>query len=53
MNLVYFESPKILKSFDVSIDAKILFFKVSVTIGPSHSLLTVCYYELFNEITVK
>ena len=35
-------------SFDVSIDIKILFFRVLVTIEPSHFLLTVRYCKLFD-----
>ena len=35
-------------SFDVSIGIKIPFFRVSVTIKPSRSLLTVRYHELFD-----
>jgi hypothetical protein len=35
-------------SFDVSIGIKILFFRISVTIEPGRSLLTVRYHELFD-----
>jgi hypothetical protein len=35
-------------SFDVSIGIKIPFFRVSVTIEPGCSLLTVRYHELFD-----
>ena len=37
-------------SFDVSIGIKIPFFRVSVTIEPGRSLLTVRYHELFDII---
>jgi hypothetical protein len=37
-------------SFDVSIGIKIPFFRVSVTVEPGRSLLTVRYHELFETI---
>ena len=37
--------------FDVSMDIIIPCFRVSVTIEPGRSLLTICYHELF-EIAV-
>jgi hypothetical protein len=38
-------------SFDVPIGIKIPFFRVSVTIEPGRSLLTVRCYELFDNIS--
>jgi len=48
MNFIYLESALKANSFDVFIVFKIVFFRVSVTIGPSRFLLTVCYHELFD-----
>ena len=41
-------SIKKIDSSDVSIGIKISFFRVSVTIQPGHSFLTVRCHELFN-----
>ena len=43
-----FEISKKSDSFDVSIGIKISFFRVSVTVEPGHSLLTVRYHELLD-----
>jgi hypothetical protein len=43
---------RINNSFYVSIAIKIVRFKVSVTIVPSCSLLTVCYQELFDSVYI-
>ena len=48
MKLIYLKSAKKSDSFNVSIGIKILFFRVSVTIEPGRSLLTVRYQELFD-----
>jgi hypothetical protein len=47
MKLIYLKSALKSDSFDVSIGIKIPFFRVSVTIEPGRSLLTVRYHELF------
>jgi len=48
MKLIYLKSELKSDSFDVSIGIKIPFFRVSVTIEPGRSLLTVRYHELFD-----
>ena len=48
MKLIYLKSALKSDSFDVSIGIKIPFFRVSVTIEPGRSLLTVRYHELFD-----
>ena len=50
MKLIFLKSELKFDSFDVSIGFKIPFFRVSVTIEPGRSLLTVRYHELF-EVT--
>ena len=45
--LIYLKSTWKSDSFDLSIDIKILFFRVSVSIEPGRSLLTVRYHEPF------
>jgi hypothetical protein len=52
MKLIYLKSKLKSDSFDVSIAIKIPFFRVSVTIEPGRSLLTVRYHELF-DITAR
>jgi hypothetical protein len=47
MKLIYLKSALKSDSFDLSIGIRILFSKVSVTIEPGRSLLTVRYHELF------
>ena len=47
MKLIYFKSALKSDSYDVSIGIKIPFSTVLVTVEPGHSLLTVCYHELF------
>jgi hypothetical protein len=48
MQLIYLKSVLKFDSSDVSIGIKILAFRVSVTIEPGRSLLTVRYQELFD-----
>jgi hypothetical protein len=48
MKLVYLKSALKSDSFDASICIKIPFSRVSVTVEPGHSLLTVRYHELFD-----
>ena len=48
MKLIYLKSELKFDSFDVSIGTKIPFFRVSVTIEPGRSLITVRYHELFD-----
>jgi hypothetical protein len=48
MKLIYLKSELKSDSFDASIGIKIPFFRVSVTIEPGRSLLTVRYHELFD-----
>jgi hypothetical protein len=48
MKLIYLKSELKSDSFDVSIGIKIPFLRVSVTIEPGRSLLTVRYHELFD-----
>jgi hypothetical protein len=48
MKLICLKSALKSDSFDVSIGIKIPFFRVSVTIKPGRSLLTVRYHELFD-----
>jgi hypothetical protein len=50
MKLIYLKSELKSDSFDVSIGTKIPIFRVSVTIEPGRSLLTVRYHELFDWI---
>jgi hypothetical protein len=49
MKLIYLKSELKSDSFDVSTGIKIPFFRVSVTIEPGRSLLTVRYHELFEQ----
>jgi hypothetical protein len=49
MKYIYLKSELKFDSFDVSIGIRILFFRVSVTIEPGRSLLTVRYHELFEK----
>jgi hypothetical protein len=53
MKLIYLKSELKSDSFDVFIGIKILFFRVSVTIEPGRSLLTVRYHELFDSYYLK
>ena len=46
---LYLKSELKSDSFDASIGTKIPFFRVSVTIEPGRSLLTVRYHELFEK----
>jgi hypothetical protein len=48
MKLIYLKSELKSDSFDVFIGIKIPFFRVSVTIEPGRSLLTVRYHGLFD-----
>jgi hypothetical protein len=48
MKLIYWKSALKSDSFDVSIGIKNPFSRVSVTIEPDRSLLTVRYHELFD-----
>jgi hypothetical protein len=48
MKLIYLKSVLKSDSFDVSIGIKLPFSRVSVTIEPGRSLLTVRYHELFD-----
>jgi hypothetical protein len=48
MKLIYLKSALKSDSFDVSVGIKIPFSRVSVTIEPGRSLLTVRYHELFD-----
>jgi hypothetical protein len=50
MKLIYLKSALKSDSFDVSIGIKIPFFRVSVTVEPGCSLLTVRYHELFDTL---
>ena len=45
---IYIKSALKCDSFDVAIDTKIPFFRVSVTIEPSRSILTLRYHKLFD-----
>ena len=47
MKIIYLNSALESDSFDVSIAIKNSFYRVSVTIEPGRSLLTVRYHELF------
>ena len=49
MKLIYLKSELKYDSFYVSIGIKIPLFRVSVTIEPGRSLLTVRYHELFEK----
>jgi hypothetical protein len=51
MKLIYLKSALKSYSFNVSIGIKIPFFRVSVTIELGRSILTVRYYELFDNIS--
>ena len=53
MCLIYLESAPKTKSFSASIVTKIQLFRFLVTIRPSHSLLTVRHYKLFDWIQCK
>ena len=53
MKLIYLKSALTSDSFDVSIGIKIPFFRVSVTIEPGRSLLTVNYQELFDTTKIN
>ena len=48
MKLIYLKSVLKCNSFDVTIGIEIPFLRVSVTIEPGRSLLTVRYHELFD-----
>jgi hypothetical protein len=48
MKLIFLKSELKSDSFDLSIGTKIPFFRVSVTIEPGRSLLTVRYHELLD-----
>jgi hypothetical protein len=52
MKLIYLKSALKSDSFDVSIGIKIPFSRVSVTIEPGRSLLTVRYHELFDKLKI-
>ena len=45
---MYLKSAQKSDSFHISIGIKILFFRVSVTIEPGHSIVTVHYDEVFD-----
>jgi hypothetical protein len=49
MKVIYLKSALKYDSFDVSIGIKNPFSRVSVTIEPGRSLLTVPYHELFEK----
>ena len=49
VKLIYLKSAYKSNSSDVSIGIKIPFFRVSVTIEPDRSLLTIRYHELFDQ----
>jgi hypothetical protein len=53
MKLIYLKSAYKFDSFDVSIGKKIPSFRVSVTIEPGRSLLTVRYHEFFDKLLWK
>jgi len=55
IKLTYLKSASKCNSFDVTIGIKILVFRVSVTIEPRHSLLTVRYHEMLDSdiVTIK
>ena len=48
MKLIYLKSTEKLNSFDVSVGVKITFFRVSITIDPGRSLLTIRYHKPFD-----
>ena len=52
MKVIYLKSALKFDSFDISIGIKNPFSRVSVTIEPGRSLLTVCYHELFDRFFV-
>ena len=52
MTLIYLKSTQKSNSCDVPIGIKIPFIRVSVTIKPGCSLITVHYHELF-DVTVR
>ena len=53
MKVIYLKSALKSDSFDISIGIKNPFSRVSVTIEPGRSLLTVRYHELFDINLVK
>jgi hypothetical protein len=53
MKLIYLKSALKSDPFDVTVDIKILFSRVSVTIEPGSSLLKVRYHELFDRKQLK
>ena len=50
MKVIYLKSALKSDSFDISIGIKNPFSRVSVTIEPGRSLLTVRYHELFEHV---
>ena len=53
MKIIYLKSALKSNCFDVSIYIKIPFSRVSVTIEPGRSLLTVRYHELFDPVSLS